>query len=142
MTKIFRGYTILQLNIEDFTAGKLTVQQHLAEELKALVILLEKTHCITTEKLVITNFELQESSLSKKFDFDTFVHEQLNWILYSQYPPKSDTKWLCVDVDGHKIINIYKPPPTQLQTSDLLVLPHPCGPVFMLMILTHWRYNT
>ena len=33
---------------------------------------------------------------------------------------------MCVDVDGYKIINVYKPPPTQLQTSDLLVFPHPC----------------
>ena len=31
-----------------------------------------------------------------------------------------------VDVDGYKIVNDYKPPPTQLRTLDLPVFPHPC----------------
>ena len=31
-----------------------------------------------------------------------------------------------MDADGYKIVNIYKPPPIQLQTSDLPVFPHPC----------------
>ena len=35
-------------------------------------------------------------------------------------------EWSCVDVDGYKIVNVYKPPPTQLQASDLSVFPHPC----------------
>ena len=31
-----------------------------------------------------------------------------------------------MDVDGYKIVNVYKPPPTQLQTLHLPVFPHPC----------------
>ena len=31
-----------------------------------------------------------------------------------------------MDVDGYKIVNVYKPPPTRLQTLDLPVFPHPC----------------
>ena len=31
-----------------------------------------------------------------------------------------------MDVDGYKIVNVYKPPPTQLRTLDLPVYPHPC----------------
>ena len=31
-----------------------------------------------------------------------------------------------MDVDGYKIVNFYKPPPTRLQTLDLPVFPHPC----------------
>ena len=31
-----------------------------------------------------------------------------------------------VDVDGYKIVNVYKPPPIRLQVSDLPVFPHPC----------------
>ena len=38
----------------------------------------------------------------------------------------SEIEWLCVDVDGYKIVNIYKPPPTRLQVSNLPVFPHPC----------------
>ena len=31
-----------------------------------------------------------------------------------------------MDVDGYKIVNVYKPPPTRLRTLDLPVFPHPC----------------
>ena len=30
-----------------------------------------------------------------------------------------------MDVDGYKIVNVYKPPPTRLQASDLPMFPHP-----------------
>ena len=33
---------------------------------------------------------------------------------------------MCADVDGYKIVNVYKPPPIRLQVSDLPVFPHPC----------------
>ena len=31
---------------------------------------------------------------------------------------------LCVDVNGHRIVNVYKPPPTRLHSSDLPVFLH------------------
>ena len=31
-----------------------------------------------------------------------------------------------MDVDGYKIVNVYKPPPTRLRSLDLPVFPHPC----------------
>ena len=31
-----------------------------------------------------------------------------------------------MDIDGYKIVNVYKPPPTRLQASDLPVFPHTC----------------
>ena len=31
-----------------------------------------------------------------------------------------------VDVDGYKIVNVYKPPPTPFRSLDLPVFPHPC----------------
>ena len=43
-----------------------------------------------------------------------------------QSSPTSEIEWLCVDVDGYKIVNVYKPPPICLQVSDLPVFPHPC----------------
>ena len=124
--KKFRGPSILQLNIEGLTASKMNVLHHLAIQLEAFVILLQETHCISAEKLVLSNYQLAEFSLSRKHGLATFVHKRLKRTLYDQSPTTSETEWLCVDVDGYKIVNIYKPPPTRLKVSDLPVFTHPC----------------
>ena len=93
---------------------------------EALVILLQETHCTDAEKLVLPNYQLSGSSLSRKYGLATFVHERLRYTLLDQSPPTSEIEWLCVDVDGYKIVNVYKPPPTRLRTLDLPVFPHPC----------------
>ena len=99
---------------------------HLATQLEALVILLQETHYTSAEKLVLSNYQLAAFSLSRKHGLATFVHERPKWTLYDQSATTSETEWLCVDVDGYKIVNIYKPPPTRLQVSDLPVFTHPC----------------
>ena len=121
----FRRPTILQLNIESLTASKMNVLHHLAMQSEALVNLLQETHCTDAEKLVLSNYQLA-GSLTRKHDLATFVHEQLRYTLLDQFPLTSEIEWLCVDVDGYKIVNVYKPPPTRLQTQDLPVYPHPC----------------
>ena len=78
------------------------------------------------QKLVLPNYQLAGSSLSRKHGLATFVHERLRYTLLDQSPPTSEIEWLCVDIDGYKIVNVYKPPPTRLRTLDLLVFPHPC----------------
>ena len=83
-------------------------------------------HCTDAEKLVLPNYQLAGSSLSRKHGLATFVHERLRYTLLDQSPPTSEIEWLCVDVDGYKIVNVYKPPPTRLRTLDLPVFPHPC----------------
>ena len=50
----------------------------------------------------------------------------LRYTLLDQSLPTSEFEWLCMDVDGFKIINVYKPPSTQLRSLDLPMLPHPC----------------
>ena len=122
----FRRPTILQLNIEGLTASKMNVLHHLAMQSEALVILLQKTHCTDAEKLVLPHYQLAGSSLSRKHGLATFVHERLRYTLLDQSPLTSEIEWLCVDVDGYKIVNVYKPPPTRLRTLDLPVFPHPC----------------
>ena len=62
----FRRPTILQLNIEGFTASKMNVLHHLAMQSEALVILLQETHCTDAEKVVLPNYQLAGSSLSRK----------------------------------------------------------------------------
>ena len=141
--KKFRGPSILQLNIEGLTASKMNVLHHLGTQLEAFVILLQETHCISAEKLMLSNYQLAGFSLSRKHGLATFVHERLKWTLYNQSPTTSETEWLCVDVDGYKIVKIYKPPPTQLQVSDLPVFTHPClyaGDFNCPQV--DWGYNT
>ena len=99
---------------------------HLAMQSEALVILLQQTHCPDAEKLVLPNYQLTGSSLSRKHGLATFVHKRLRYTLLDQSPPTLEIEWLCVNVDGYKIVNVYKPPPTRLQSLDLLVFPHPC----------------
>ena len=126
----FRRPTILQLNIEGLTASKMNVLHHLVMQSEALVILLQETHCTDAKKLVLPHYQLAGSSLSRKHGLATFVHERLRYMLLDQSPPTSEIEWLCVDVDGYKIVNVYKPPPTRMRTLCILT------PVFTLAILT------
>ena len=75
--KKIREPSILQLNIEGLTASKMNVLHYLAVQLEAFVILLQETHCISAEKLVLSNYQLAGFSLSRKHGLATFVHERL-----------------------------------------------------------------
>ena len=87
---------------------------------------LQETHYTSSEKLILPSFALAGLSLSRKNGLATFVHERLKYTLSKPSPPKLETECLCVDLDGYKIVNAYKPPTTRLQASDLPVLPHLC----------------
>ena len=114
----------MQLNIEGLTASKMNVLHHLAVQYEALVILLQETHCSCADKLTVPGFALAGSFLSRKHGLAAFIHDRLKWILVDQSPALSESEWLCVDVDGYRIVNVYKPPPTRLQAYDLPVFPH------------------
>ena len=120
----FRRPAVLQPNIEGFTASKINVLHHLAVQHEALVILFQETHCTCTDKLTISGFALAGSSLSRKHCLATFVHNGLKWTIVDQSPTTSETEWLCVDVNGYRIVNVYKPPSTRSQASDLSVFLH------------------
>ena len=119
----FRRPAILQLNIDDLTASKMSVLYHFAAQREALVILLQETHCASAQRSVLLDYQLAGFSLSRKHGIDTFVHKRLKWTLFDQSPPTSKTEWLCADIDGCKMVNVYKPPPIRLQVSDLPVIP-------------------
>ena len=129
----FRRATIFQLNIEGLTASKMNVFYCLSLQSEALIILLQETHCTDAKKSVLPSYQLAESSLSRKHGLATFVHERLRYLLLDQSPLTSEIKWLCVDVDGYKIINVYKPPTTRLRSLDV---PFFLTPIFTLAILT------
>ena len=86
----FRRLAILQLNIEGLTASKMNVVHDLALQFETLVILLQETHSTDAEKLVLPNFRLAGSSLSRKHVLATFVHERLRYTVLKQSPPPSE----------------------------------------------------
>jgi len=90
--------TMLQLNTEGLTAGKITVIEQLAYKNKAFIIVLQETHCTTADRVVILNFSPAGSVLSRNHVLATFVHELLEWSLVDQSPEQSATEWLCGDV--------------------------------------------
>ena len=79
----------LQLNTEGLTANKISVIEQLAYKNKAFIIVLQETHCTTADKLVIPNFSLAGSVLSRNHGLATFVHERLEWSLVDQSPELS-----------------------------------------------------
>ena len=111
----FRRHTILQLNIEGLAASKMNVLHHLAMQSGALVILLQETHCTDAEKLVLPNYQLAGSSLSKKHGWPCHVCPRATEI-HAFGPISTDIgdRVVVCDVDGYKIVNVYKPPPTRL----------------------------
>ena len=58
-------HNILQLHTEGLTAKKNSVIEQLAYKNKAFIIVLQETHCTTADKLVIPNFSLAGSVLSR-----------------------------------------------------------------------------
>jgi len=74
---------------------------------------------------VIPNFSLAGSILSRTHGLATFVHEQLEWSLVDQSPEQSETEWMCVDVAGYKIINVFKPPRSRFTPMAIPTFPHP-----------------
>ena len=93
---------------------------------EAIVILLKKTHGTFAQRLVLPDYQQSGFSLSRKHGLATFVYERLKCTLFDQSPPTSETEWLCVNVDGYKIVNVYKPPPIRFQVYDIPVFPHLC----------------
>ena len=98
-----------------------------------LVILLHDTNGTNAEKLVVPSYQLARSFLIKKYGLAIFVHERLRYTLLNQSPPTSEIEWLGVDVNGYKIVSVYKPPPTRLRSLDPQYF---LAPVFMPEIST------
>jgi len=116
---------ILKLNTEGLTAKKIYVIEQLAYRNKAFSIVLRQSHCTTSDKLVIPNFSLDGSVLSRNHGLATFVHEPLEWSLVDQSLELSETDWSCVDVARYEIINVYKPPRSRFTPTGIPTFPHP-----------------
>ena len=112
---------VLQLNIEGLTANKMSILGQLATRYKAFVILLQETHCTSADRLV----SLADVVPSRKHGLATFVHDKLGWALVDQSPTGSAIEWLRVDVNGIKIVNVYKLSSIQLTPTSISVFQHP-----------------
>ena len=120
----YRRPTILQLNIEGHTACKIGVIEQVASKHQALVVLIQETHCHNAKKPLLPGFALAGATLSRKHGIATFAQEKLSWILSGQSSNDSDIEWPGVDICGFKIINVYKPPLTQMTPTSIPI--HPC----------------
>jgi len=65
----------IQLNTEGLTANKISAIEQLGYKNKGFNFVLQATHCTTANKLVIPNFSLAGSVLSRNHGLATFVHE-------------------------------------------------------------------
>ena len=101
---------IFQLNTERLTADKISIIEQLAYKNKAFIIVLQETHCTTADKLVIPNFSLAGSILSRNHGLATFVHDRLEWSLVDQSPEKElSDLWKIPTPEGHGISEPFRP---------------------------------
>ncbi|KAI4827516.1 hypothetical protein KUCAC02_030905, partial [Chaenocephalus aceratus] len=114
-----RGLSVLQLNVEGLTTAKLEVLRHLADSNGAAVLLLQETHCTSDNILKIPGFHLAGSIYSKQHGVATFVRTEISWSASSQSPPGSNIEWLVTKIQETSVINVYKPPPSELSTTSL-----------------------
>ena len=108
------GALILPVKRRGLTNAKLTIIEQLAYANKVTAILLQETHCETTEKLTIQEFALAEHILNKLHSLATFARQDIEWSLEAQSKDDSQLEWLAVKVQDVTIINVYKPPPKRL----------------------------
>ncbi|KAJ4939497.1 hypothetical protein JOQ06_028945, partial [Pogonophryne albipinna] len=114
-----RGLSVLQLNVEGLTTAKLEVLRHLADSNGAAVLLLQETHCTSDNILKIPGFHLAGSIYSKQHGVATFVRTEISWSASSQSPPGSNIEWLVTKIQETSVVNVYKPPPSELSTTSL-----------------------
>ena len=137
-----RGLPVLQLNVEGLTTAKLEVVHHLADSNGAAVVLLQETHCTADNILKMPGFHLAGSIHSKQHGVATFVRTELTWSASSQSPPGSNIEWLVTIIQETSVINVYKPPPSEL---SVLSLPSVTAPAIYAGDFncqhTDWCYN-
>ncbi|KAJ4934407.1 hypothetical protein JOQ06_007202 [Pogonophryne albipinna] len=114
-----RGLSVLQLNVEGLTTAKLEVLHHLADSNGAAVLLLQETHCTSDNILKIPGFHLAGSIYSKQHGVATFVRTEISWSASSQSQPGSNIEWLVKKIQETSVVNVYKPPPSELSTTSL-----------------------
>ena len=141
-TKVCRS--VLQLNAEGLTNAKLEVVRQLADSNQVAVVLLQETHRTTDDNLKLPGFLLAGSILSKQHGMATFVRIGLTWSAVKRSQPDSKHRMACHRGPRNNyrcMLNVYKPPPSELYTTSLPSLPAPaiCAGDFSCQH-TDWGY--
>ena len=105
---------VLQLNAEGLTNAKLEVIRQLADSKQVAVVLLQETHRTTEDNLKLPGFLLAGSIPSKHHGMATYVRTGITWSAIKRSPPDSNIEWLVTEVQETTIVNVYKPPPSEL----------------------------
>ena len=120
-----QGLSVLQLNAEGLTNAKLEVIRQLADSNQVAVVLLQETHRTTDDNLKLSGFVLAGSISSKHHGMATFVGTGITWSAVKRSPPDSNIEWLVTEVQETTIVNVYKPPPSELYPTSLPSVPAP-----------------
>jgi exonuclease III len=113
------GLKILQLNAEGLTNIKISVIEQICLKYKVSVILLQETHITDCSKLKVTGFDLAASTMSNVHGTATFIKSSLKWKPVDTVQSGRTTEWSAVEIDNVIVINVYKPPTTQLTSTTL-----------------------
>uniref|UniRef100_H3AFQ0 Endonuclease/exonuclease/phosphatase domain-containing protein n=1 Tax=Latimeria chalumnae TaxID=7897 RepID=H3AFQ0_LATCH len=107
---------ILQLNVEGFTPAKREVLLHIAITNNALMLLLQEMHLCDESRAKIPGFKLYAFTGSPHHGITTYVKSTIqDCTVTAVSTPQDDLQWHIINVQGLHFINVYKPPPVQLQ---------------------------
>ena len=104
---------------------QLEVIRQLADSNQVAVVLLQETHRTTDDNLKLSGFVLAGSIPSKHHGMATFVITGITWSAVKRSPPHSNVEWLVTEVQETTIVNVYKPPPSELYPTSLPSVPAP-----------------
>ena len=119
------GVTLLQLNVEDLTKAKINLIEHLAQKYNLTAILFQETYASDTSRLKISGYQLAALTESNIYGTASFVKNGSKWKIAATCPDDSILNWTAVEVEGTTVINVYKPPVSALNRSDIPIFPPP-----------------
>ena len=83
------------------------------------------TEQLQDDNLKLPGFLLAGSIPSKHHGMAAFVRTGITWSAVKRSPPDWNIEWLVTDVQETTIVNVYKPPPSELYPTSLPSVPAP-----------------
>ena len=83
------------------------------------------TEQVTDDNLKLPGFLLAGYILSKHHGMATFVRTGITWSAIKRSPPYSNIEWLVTEVQETTIVNVDKPPQSELYPTSLPSVPAP-----------------
>ena len=105
---------------------KINVIKHLAQKYNPTAILHQETHASDTSCLKICGYKLAAHTESNIYETASFVKNGSKWKIAATCPDDSILNWTADEVKGTTVINVFKPPVSALNMSDIPIFPPPC----------------